>query len=77
VRSSFTHRYRDFRLRLIEVRKRAQLTQVTVARRLGRPQSFVSKYEHGERRLDVIEFFEVAKALDLDPIRFLRDLPAK
>jgi hypothetical protein len=38
---------------------------------LKRPQSFVSKYERGERRLDVIEFGEVARALGIDPIRIL------
>jgi transcriptional regulator with XRE-family HTH domain len=37
-----------------------------VARRLGRPQSFVSKYESGERRLDIVEFLEVAEAIGFD-----------
>jgi transcriptional regulator with XRE-family HTH domain len=41
---------------------------------LKRPQSFVSKFERGERRLDVLEFREVAQALGIDPIRFLRRL---
>ena len=45
-----------------------------MARKLKRPQSFVSKYERGERRLDVIEFFEVARALTIDPIAFLKDV---
>lgn len=48
------------------------LTQVQLARRLQRPQSFVSKYERGERRLDVIEFLEVAHALGADPAALLR-----
>jgi DNA-binding transcriptional regulator YiaG len=52
---------------LIEARKKASLTQVEVAERLGKPQSFVAKYEGGERRLDVVEFIAVAKALELDP----------
>ncbi|WP_245435731.1 helix-turn-helix domain-containing protein [Microvirga calopogonii] len=51
---------------LIEARKKAGLTQVEVAERLGKPQSFVAKYEGGERRLDVVEFIAVAKALELD-----------
>lgn len=42
--------------------------------RLGRPQSFVSKYETGERRLDVIEFLEVADALTLDPASIIAAL---
>jgi hypothetical protein len=59
---------------LIEARKRAGLTQYELAARLKRPQSFVSKFERGERRLDVLEFREVAQALGIDPIRFLRRL---
>jgi len=48
------------------------MTQAELSQRLKRPQSFVSKYERGERRLDVVEFGDVAKALGLDPLRFLR-----
>jgi predicted XRE-type DNA-binding protein len=44
-------------------RVQAGLSQVEVARRLGVPQSFVSKYENGERRLDLIELEQVARAL--------------
>jgi transcriptional regulator with XRE-family HTH domain len=57
---------------LVEVRKGAGLTQAELAHRLKRPQSFVSKYERGERRLDIVEFRDVADALGIDPIRFLR-----
>jgi len=59
---------------LLEARKKANLSQVELALRLKRPQSFVSKYERGERRLDVIEFRQVAVALGIDPIRLLRKL---
>jgi transcriptional regulator with XRE-family HTH domain len=52
---------------LIAARKSAGLTQEQVASRLGRPQSFVAKYEGGERRLDIVEFIAVAKALDQQP----------
>ena len=45
------------------IRREAGLTQVQVAAALGVPQSFVSKYESGERRLDVIELGHVAQAL--------------
>jgi hypothetical protein len=43
---------------------------------LGRPQSFVAKYEGGERRLDVIELIEVARVLGADPARLVRKVPA-
>jgi ribosome-binding protein aMBF1 (putative translation factor) len=64
--------YKRFRELLLETRKRAGLTQAEVSAKLQRPQSFISKYEQGERRLDVIEFCEVADALGVDPLRFLR-----
>lgn len=52
---------------LIDARKSAGLTQAQVAFRLGRPQSFVAKYENGERRIDVVEFLAIASALKADP----------
>lgn len=52
---------------LIDARKNAKLTQAELAARLERPQSFVAKYELGERRVDVVEFVAVARALGLDP----------
>ena len=67
TKSVFTEEYERFRQMLIEARKERGLTQVDIATRLGKPQSFVSKYERGERRLDVVEFLEVAKALAIDP----------
>lgn len=48
---------------LRQLRRDAGLTQVEVARQLEVPQSFVSKYETGERRLDVVELRYVAEAL--------------
>lgn len=50
---------------LISLRTEAGLRQVDLAERLGKPQSFVSKYESGERRLDLIELHSVCKALDV------------
>ena len=72
TKSIFSEKYDRFRQLLVEARKEAGLTQVGLAERLSRPQSFVSKYERGERRLDVIEFFEVAAAIGIDPFNFLR-----
>jgi len=59
---------------LIEARKKADLTQAEVAERLGRPQSFVAKYEGGERRLDVVEFLAVARAIGVDAAAILLQL---
>ncbi len=61
------------------VRDEAGLRQVDVAKRLGRPQSFVSKYEAGERRLDLVELQTVCHALGITLAdfvgRFERDGP--
>ena len=51
----------------------ANLRQQDVAARLDWPQSYVAKYESGERRLDVVEFIAVAEAIGFDPADFIRD----
>ena len=66
--------YAIFRALLIKWRERCRVTQVDLAARLRKPQSFVSKYERGERRLDLIEFIRVTEALDLDPVNALKEL---
>ena len=59
---------------MIRARKAAGLTQHQLARRLRRPQSFVAKYEGGERRVDVVEFIEICKAIEADPNKLFRFL---
>ena len=59
---------------LSEARKKAGLTQQQLAEMLGRPQSFVAKYELGERRVDVIEFLAIAKILKADPTSIIKTL---
>jgi len=66
-KSTHTKLYRSFLDWLIEARKSADFTQQQVADKLGRPQSFVAKYENGERRLDVVEVVEIARILGADP----------
>ncbi len=70
----YSDRYQRFRALLIERRREANLTQATVAERLSKPQSYVAKYERGERRLDVVEFMEVAEAIGFDAVEFLKML---
>lgn len=53
-------RFRSF---LKKIRKESGLSQQELADRLKRPQSFVSKYERGERKLDFIETVEICEAL--------------
>ena len=64
-------RTQALRGQLREARETAGLTQAGLARVLGKPQSFVSKYETGERRLDVIELAEICSALGVDPTSLL------
>jgi len=53
---------------MIKARKAANLTQHQLAKRLRRPQSFVAKYEGGERRVDVVEFIEIVRPSKQTPI---------
>ena len=74
TKSVFTAKYDRFRLLMVEARKSVELTQSQLAKKLSRPQSFVSKYERGERRLDVVEFLAVAKAIGTDPVKLIKKL---
>lgn len=55
-----------------QVREEAGLRQIDVAERLDQPQSFVSKYESGERRLDLLELELVCEACETDITQFVR-----
>lgn len=52
---------------LVEAREKTGMTQRDLAARIKRPHSFVGRMEAGERRIDVIEFIEIAKVLGADP----------
>lgn len=69
--SLHSHYYQIFRSLLISARKKSGLTQVQIAKELGKPQSFISKYERGERRLDFTEFIELAGILGIDVTDFV------
>jgi transcriptional regulator with XRE-family HTH domain len=73
-KSVHTRAYKALCQRLVAARRKAELTQTELAKILGRQQSFVAKYEAGERRIDVIELIEITTALDTDPVRLLRAL---
>jgi len=68
----FSDRYRALLHHVVEARRSAGVTQIELADRLGRPQSFISKTETGERRLDFVELVEIAEALDISPINLIR-----
>lgn len=80
-KSVFTDAYGELLFLLVETRKAAGVTQVELAKRLNRPQPFVSYLERGERRIDVIEFCAIAGALGVDPAalfgQLLKKLPSQ
>ncbi len=58
---------------LKELRKNeANLTQVELSQALGKPQSYVSKYETGERKLDYVEINAICKVLNISMEKFNR-----
>jgi transcriptional regulator with XRE-family HTH domain len=61
--STYEFAYLELRRILKDLREEKHLTQAQLARKLSVPQSFVSKYETGERRLDVIETVQICQAL--------------
>jgi transcriptional regulator with XRE-family HTH domain len=67
-------RYEKLQLLLRDLRKKQGVRQQELAERLGRPQSYVSKYEGGERNIDLIELIDVAKSIDLDPAVVISEL---
>ena len=73
-KSIYSREYRLFLQHLRRARERANLTQGELARRLGCTQSFVSKCERGERRVDVIEFWSFCRAMKLDVEAFILQL---
>ncbi|MFT4167177.1 MAG: helix-turn-helix transcriptional regulator [Microlunatus sp.] len=57
---------------LIAARKDAGITQVELGKRIGKRQTFVSKFEQGERGLDIAEFIMVSRAIGTDPHQIIR-----
>lgn len=79
--AAHTGTYLLFRRKLVETRKAANLSQAQLAKKLGKPPSYVAKYELGERRLDIVEMCVILKCINADPYQFLNpifeDAPAK
>lgn len=73
-KSIHTQDYRRFLEVLRRARKKAGLTQVQLAERIGRTQSAVSKVERGERRLDVIELRILCEAMGVSLAEFVQEL---
>ena len=74
MKTIFTTEYEVLLRRLISARKADGVTQQELASRLDKPQSFVSKYERQERRLDVLEFVVICRSLGVDACSVIREI---
>jgi len=73
-KSIYSKRYSALYIALVKARKDAGITQQQLADKLKKPQSFVAKYENGERRLDMAEFMTIAEELGVDPAKLIEGL---
>ena len=71
-----TEDYVRLRTMLRDARLAKRVTQADLAVALSKPQSYIAKYEGGERRLDVIELLAILDGLEISPVRFVRKLHA-
>ena len=71
---SYNDAYLLLQSMLKKLRRDKGVTQAALAELLGMPQSYVSKYEIGERRLDLIETFEICRVLGIDFVAFVKQL---
>ena len=76
-KSTFTPGYKLMLRALVDLRRKAGVNQVELSRRLGRQQSFVSNFEKGIRRIDMIEFYVITRALGGDPVALFAELVAQ
>lgn len=77
VKTLGTERHKALIELLIEKREAAGLTQTELAAKLGEYQSFVARLESGQRRVDVVEFLELAELLNFDPAIAIRQIAGK
>ena len=73
-KSIYTSAYRHMLSLLVQSRESSEITQASLATSLGKPQSFVSKYESGERRLDVVELIEIAEMIGIDACQIINEI---
>lgn len=75
-KSQFSDAYAAFLRVLIDARKEAGVSQVELARRVGRDQPFISLVERGVRRVDLIEFFALARGIGANPVALVAKVEA-
>lgn len=75
-KSVFSDAYAIFLRALVAARKDAGVSQVELARRVGRDQPFISLVENGVRRVDLIEFYVLARGIGIDPVALFAKIAA-
>ncbi len=76
-KSVFSDAYASMLQTVIALRKGRGVSQVELARRIGREQPFVSRVERGERRIDVVEFCTIVRAIGEDPVAVVAELVSR
>jgi transcriptional regulator with XRE-family HTH domain len=74
-KSAFSPQYLDIIERLIDRRRELGMTQVELGAAYGEDQSFISRIERRQRRIDVYEFVRFCRALRIKPSSILDDIP--
>ncbi|MBD5405061.1 helix-turn-helix transcriptional regulator [bacterium] len=74
TKSIFTNNYQLLLQLLVATRKKANITQQELAKKLGKNQSYISKYENSERRLDMIEVIAIVKAMGANPNELMNNI---
>lgn len=74
TKSIFTNNYQLLLQLLVATRKKANITQQELAKKLGKNQSYISKYENSERRLDMIEVIAIMKAMGANPTELMNNI---
>lgn len=74
TRSIFTDEYKHLRRILRRERINADLNQVPLSQKLNMPDTYVNKYELGERRIDLIEFLDIVEAIGCDPHKIIDEI---
>ncbi|MGB9366769.1 MAG: helix-turn-helix transcriptional regulator [Xanthobacteraceae bacterium] len=72
ARTFATKRHATLVAFLKKKRNDADLTQVQIAKKLGRYQSFITDYERGQKRIDAVELVQIAEAIGFDPVEAIR-----
>ncbi len=76
-RSLYSEAQRTLVAAFTKARKRSGLLQADLAGKLGKDQSFISNIERGQRRIDVIELYALARAMEIDPVDLYRELTSE